>query len=112
MLVKGVPWQKSFTDFLVKVSNDGEGVPKVAFGGLPFPGTGCPVPNFANIYLSYCFYSCPPSPQLPPNVCQENLTALSHIREIKPPVCDESYNVGLVSLRRKKNVFHSNVIIQ
>ena len=26
----------------------GEGV---AYGGLPFPGTGCPVPDVGNIYL-------------------------------------------------------------
>ena len=24
---------------------------RVAFGGLPFPGTGCPEPDVANIYL-------------------------------------------------------------
>ena len=39
----------------------------VAYGGLPFPGTGCPVPDVANTYLIwnvwcmvYCFYNCPP----------------------------------------------------
>ena len=26
----------------------GEGM---AYGGLPFPGTGCPVPDVGNIYL-------------------------------------------------------------
>ena len=39
-----------------------------AYGGLPFLGTGCPVPDVANNYLiwnaecmGYCFYSCPPA---------------------------------------------------
>ena len=39
----------------------------MAYGGLPFPGTGCPVPDVGNIYLiskvkcmGYCFYNCSP----------------------------------------------------
>ena len=39
----------------------------IAYGGLPFPSTGCPISDVANIYLiwnicciSYCFYNCPP----------------------------------------------------
>ena len=45
----------------------------VACGGLPFLGTGCPVPDIANIYLicnfyclGYCFYNCPPPRMFPP----------------------------------------------
>ena len=38
----------------------------IAYGGLPFLGTSCPIPDVANIYLiwnalcmSYCLYNCP-----------------------------------------------------
>ena len=39
----------------------------MAYCGLPFPASGCPVPDLTNIYLignvlcmGFCFYNCPP----------------------------------------------------
>ena len=41
--------------------------------GLPFPGTGCSVPDVASIYfisnvycMDFCFYNCPPPPRMFP----------------------------------------------
>ena len=53
-----------YRSFVFRCLTDGEGV---AYGGLPFPGTGCPAPDFGNIclvwnywYMGYCFCISPP----------------------------------------------------
>ena len=49
------------------ILSSGRYVKAIACGGLPFPSTGCTVPDVANIYLTcnvqcmgYCFYNFPP----------------------------------------------------